>query len=159
MRQYSDRRSDPKKVGECCVAQESSQKAPFLPSTPIKGDSTWRNNTTDYQPSTPQSQTLKPRLLLLILQGKGRQTEPQPAPPYTKPKTLQVTHYYSSLRLLLWPKELLSYRMYQRKSGNICLVLLQVPKCPNFLCQTKNLFTYCGSHKHFVPDKKVICIQ
>ena len=30
---------------------------------------------------------------------------------------------------------------------------------PNFLCQTKNLFTYCGSHKHFVPDKKVICIQ
>ena len=30
---------------------------------------------------------------------------------------------------------------------------------PNFLCQTKNLFTYCGSHKHFVPDKKMICIQ
>ena len=23
---------------------------------------------------------------------------------------------------------------------------------PNFLRQTKNLFTYCGSHKHFVPD-------
>ena len=118
VRLYSDRRSDPKKVGECCVAQESSQKAPFLPSTPIKGDSTWRNNTTDYQPSTPQSQTLKPRLLLLILQGKGRQTEPQPAPPYTKPKTLQVTHYYSSLRLLLWPKKL-RYRMHQRKSGKV----------------------------------------
>ena len=30
---------------------------------------------------------------------------------------------------------------------------------PNFLWQTKNLFTYCGSHKHFVPDKKMICIQ
>ena len=30
---------------------------------------------------------------------------------------------------------------------------------PNFLCQTKNLFTYCGSHKHFVPEKKMICIQ
>ena len=30
---------------------------------------------------------------------------------------------------------------------------------PNILCQTKNLFTYCGSHKHFVPDKKMICIQ
>ena len=30
---------------------------------------------------------------------------------------------------------------------------------PNFLCQTKNLYTYCGSHKHFVPDKKMICIQ
>ena len=30
---------------------------------------------------------------------------------------------------------------------------------PNFLCQTKKLFTYCGSHKHFVPDKKMICIQ
>ena len=30
---------------------------------------------------------------------------------------------------------------------------------PNFLCQTKNLFTYCGSHKHFVPHKKLICIQ
>ena len=31
--------------------------------------------------------------------------------------------------------------------------------CPNYLCQTKNLFTYCASHKHFVPDKKMICIQ
>ena len=30
---------------------------------------------------------------------------------------------------------------------------------PIFLCQIKNLFTYCGSHKHFVPDKKMICIQ
>ena len=30
---------------------------------------------------------------------------------------------------------------------------------PNILCQTKNLFTYCGSHKHFVPDKKMISIQ
>ena len=30
---------------------------------------------------------------------------------------------------------------------------------PNFLCQTKILFTYCGSHKHFLPDKKMICIQ
>ena len=30
---------------------------------------------------------------------------------------------------------------------------------PNFLCQTKNLFTYCGSHQQFVPDKKMICIQ
>ena len=29
---------------------------------------------------------------------------------------------------------------------------------PNFLCQKKNLFTYCGSRKHFVPDKKMICI-
>ena len=24
----------------------------------------------------------------------------------------------------------------------------------SFLCQTKNLFTNCASHKHFVPDKK-----
>ena len=30
---------------------------------------------------------------------------------------------------------------------------------PNFLCRTKNLFTYCASHKHFVPDQKMICIQ
>ena len=30
---------------------------------------------------------------------------------------------------------------------------------PNFPCQTKNLFTYCASHKHFVPDKKMTCIQ
>jgi hypothetical protein len=29
---------------------------------------------------------------------------------------------------------------------------------PNFLCQNKNLFTYCGRHKHFVPDKMMICI-
>ena len=46
---------------------------------------------------------------------------------------------------------------------NFCLVLLQVHKLfcasPNFLCRTKNLFTYCASHKHFVPDKKMICIQ
>ena len=30
---------------------------------------------------------------------------------------------------------------------------------PNFLCQTKNSSIYCGSHKQFVPDKKMICIQ
>ena len=30
---------------------------------------------------------------------------------------------------------------------------------PNILVQTQNLFTYCASHKHFAPDKKVICIQ
>ena len=30
---------------------------------------------------------------------------------------------------------------------------------PNFLCETINSFTYCGSHKNFVPDKKMICIQ
>ena len=30
---------------------------------------------------------------------------------------------------------------------------------PIFLCQTKIFFTYCGSHKNFVPDKKMICIQ
>ena len=30
---------------------------------------------------------------------------------------------------------------------------------PNFLFRTKNLLTYCASHKHFVPDKKRICIQ
>ena len=29
----------------------------------------------------------------------------------------------------------------------------------NLLCQTQNLFAYCGSHKHFVPDKKMIYIQ
>ena len=28
-----------------------------------------------------------------------------------------------------------------------------------FLCQTKNLSKYCVSHKHFVPDRKMICIQ
>ena len=30
---------------------------------------------------------------------------------------------------------------------------------PNFLSQPKNLLTYCASHKHFDPDKKMICIQ
>jgi hypothetical protein len=30
--------------------------------------------------------------------------------------------------------------------------------CPNFLWQTKKLFTYCGSHKHFALDEKMICI-
>ena len=30
---------------------------------------------------------------------------------------------------------------------------------PNFLCNTKKLFTYCASHKHFVPVQKMICIQ
>ena len=27
----------------------------------------------------------------------------------------------------------------------------------SFLCLTKNLFTYCASHKHFVPRKMMIC--
>ena len=30
---------------------------------------------------------------------------------------------------------------------------------PNFLSQTKNLFTCCASHKHFVPEQMMICIQ
>ena len=30
---------------------------------------------------------------------------------------------------------------------------------PHFLFRTKNVFTYCASHKHFVPDKKMICNQ
>ena len=30
---------------------------------------------------------------------------------------------------------------------------------PNFLCRTRKLLTFCASHKHFVPDKKMICIQ
>ena len=30
---------------------------------------------------------------------------------------------------------------------------------PNFLSQPNNLFTYCASQKHFVPDKTMICIQ
>ena len=30
---------------------------------------------------------------------------------------------------------------------------------PNFLCQIKDLFTFCGSHKIFVPDKEMICTQ
>ena len=30
---------------------------------------------------------------------------------------------------------------------------------PNFLRPTKNLFTYCGTHKHFVPDNKMIYIS
>ena len=28
---------------------------------------------------------------------------------------------------------------------------------PHFLRQAKNLFTYYGSQKHFMPDKKMIC--
>ena len=44
-----------------------------------------------------------------------------------------------------------------------CLVLFTGPKMfcagPNFLSQPKNLFTYYASHKHFVPDKRMICIQ
>ena len=30
---------------------------------------------------------------------------------------------------------------------------------PNFFSNPKSLFTYFASHKHFVPDKKMICIQ
>ena len=30
---------------------------------------------------------------------------------------------------------------------------------PHFLCQTKNVFTYCVGHRNFVPVKKMICIQ
>ena len=45
---------------------------------------------------------------------------------------------------------------------NLFLVLLQVPKCfglVQMFYARKKIFTYCGSHKHFVLDKKMICIQ
>ena len=44
------------------------------------------------------------------------------------------------------------------------LVLLQVPKyfgMVHIFCVGPKIYlgTYCVSHKHFVPDKKMICIQ
>ena len=30
---------------------------------------------------------------------------------------------------------------------------------PNFLCRTKNSFTYCASHKHFVPKNDLQCTK
>ena len=30
---------------------------------------------------------------------------------------------------------------------------------PKILCRTKNLLTYCASHKHFVSEQNMICIQ
>ena len=47
----------------------------------------------------------------------------------------------------------------------LCLVLLQVPKCfglVQMFCARPKIYLdngYCGSRKHFVPDKKMICIQ
>ena len=46
------------------------------------------------------------------------------------------------------------------KFGVSCLVLLQVPKCfvlvQIFWASPKNLFAYCASFKHFVPDKCLV---
>ena len=60
-----------------------------------------------------------------------------------------------------------SYTLATHISPALCRRLMPCPFTgpkmfcagPNFLRQPKNLFTYCGSHKHFVPDKKMICIQ
>ena len=43
----------------------------------------------------------------------------------------------------------------------LCLVTGLKMFCagPNFLSNPKNSFTECGSHKHFVPEKKMIRIQ
>ena len=47
---------------------------------------------------------------------------------------------------------------------HLCLVLLQVPKCCGLVqmfCARPKIYllTYCSSPIHFVPDKKMICIQ
>jgi hypothetical protein len=45
---------------------------------------------------------------------------------------------------------------------SLCLVLLQIPNILVwsifFLFHTKNWFTYCASHKMFVPDQNMILI-
>ena len=72
------------------------------------------------------------------------------------------------LQMLLWyfnfSKAYLRIFWIVDRNFYLCLVLLQVPKCSwlvQFFCARPKicLHMYCGSHKHFVPEKKMICIQ
>ena len=81
----------------------------------------------------------------------------------------------TSLRINIELTASISYFKLDSENPNVFYVSYKAFKCllmpcpftghkmfcasPNFLCRTKNLFTYCASHKHFVPDKKMICIQ
>ena len=77
-----------------------------------------------------------------------------------------VLLFYRSQNVLCWSK------FFEPAQKFACIYCLFInfwagtklgPKmfwaCPYFFCQTKNLFAFCGSHKDFVPDKKMICIQ
>ena len=76
--------------------------------------------------------------------------------PYKKP--------LCSSRIFLPPLSTIQFKQTYRRTKNKQMPCpFTGPKKfwagPIFLCQTKNLFTYCGSRKHFVPDEKMICIQ
>ena len=68
------------------------------------------------------------------------------------------------LELHLWKNDsfknwiLIHFKIKHKNWKNFCLVLLQVLSWSNFFVPDQK-FTYCGSHKNFVPDKKMICIQ
>ena len=77
---------------------------------------------------------------------------------------IKIQKNYLSHKLMNLPLNINIWRSKQRK---LLLLLMPCPftgpnmfcASPNFLCCTKNLFMFCASHKHFVPDKKMICIQ
>ena len=81
---------------------------------------------------------------------------------------LAIVAHWQSLRNVYMSAR--CYALYHYGNGNYLLVQKYLMPCPFkgpkifwaspiFLCQTKNLFTYCVSHKYFVQDKKMICIQ
>ena len=70
--------------------------------------------------------------------------------------TFKLNLYYLLIVTLLFyqiNRAFLVYALSFYSSQNVLRV------GPNFLSQPKNLFTYCASPKHLVPDRNLICIQ
>ena len=95
--------------------------------------------------------------------------------PTQKPILLNANHFFGlAQNFCEWQNMYLDKFIVRRKKFGTAQNILQPVKglvpCPFtspkmfwadpvFLCQIKNLFSYCGTQKHFVPDKKMICIQ
>ena len=55
--------------------------------------------------------------------------------------------------------EISSFKRVESKRKSRWFKLLSFYRSQNVLGWSKKIFTYCGSHKHFLPDKKMICVQ
>ena len=91
--------------------------------------------------------------------------------PY-QPKILKLNKYLNQFSsnfraLYIFKSDLVTREIVKKNFNKPCKRLMPCPFTgpkmfcagPNFLCLTKNVFTYGGSHKNFEPDKKMICIQ
>ena len=66
----------------------------------------------------------------------------------------EIENRYTCSILKKYPGLVVSWSLVKKNGETLGLVKLRLARKLQPL-----VFTYCGSHEHFVPEKKIICIQ